>query len=238
MANYQVGEGCVLGENVEIGEGCVIGNHVTIHAGSRIGENVRVDANVVIGKQPMKAVTSATTDTSGKLEGAVIGNGCIIGTNAVIYAGAKIGNDCLVADFASVREDVTIGEKTIVGCRATIENKVTVGSYCKIQSGVSLVPYTVVEDHVFLAPWVTTANDAFAGRTEKRKELYAGPTIRKGARIGLSAKLLPGVEIGEDAFVGAGSLVTKDIPPRKVVYGVPAKIIRDVPKEELLENQK
>lgn len=237
MSNHRIGEHCVVGENVEIGEGSVIGNHVTIHAGTRIGKNVRIDDNAVIGKQPMKAVTSATTDSSNVLDGAQIGDGCLIGANAVVYAGCEIGDDCLIADFASIREDVTIGEKTIVGCRVAVENKVTIGSRVKIQTGVNLVPYTVIEDHVFLAPGVTTANDRYAGRTEKRKKEYAGPTVRKGARIGLSALLLPGVEIGEDAFVGAGSVVAQDVPARVIVYGVPAQVIRDVPKEELLENQ-
>jgi acetyltransferase-like isoleucine patch superfamily enzyme len=72
------------------------------------------------------------------------------------------------------------------------------------------------------------------GRTERRHELIKGPTIRRGARIGGGAILCPGIEVGEEAFVGAGAVVTKDVPPRKIVYGNPAKPVRDVPDEELL----
>ena len=237
MNSYQVGEYCVIRPDADIGKGCVIGNHVTIYAGTVIGEGVRVDDNTVIGKQPMRALTSATTVDSGNLAGAEIGDGCILGTNVVIYAGCKIGADCLVADFASVREDVEIGDKTIIGRNATIENNVTVGSRCKIQSNVHLVPHCVIEDDVFISPGVVTSNDNYAGRTEKRKDEYAGVTIRRGARLGVGCVTLPGVEIGEDAFVGGGSLVTKDVPPRTIVYGVPAKVIRGVPEEELLDNQ-
>jgi acetyltransferase-like isoleucine patch superfamily enzyme len=78
----------------------------------------------------------------------------------------------------------------------------------------------------------TNAN--FMGRTEKRLELMKGPTIRRGARVGGGAILCPGVEVGEEAFVGAGAVVTKDVPPRTVVVGTPARILRDVPADELL----
>jgi acetyltransferase-like isoleucine patch superfamily enzyme len=80
-----------------------------------------------------------------------------------------------------------------------------------------------------------TTNDNFMGRTERRHELKRGPTIRRGARVGGGAVLCPGIEIGEEAFVGAGAVVTKDVPPRKVVVGNPARVIRDVADDELLD---
>ena len=79
-----------------------------------------------------------------------------------------------------------------------------------------------------------TTNDDYMGRTEKRHELVKGPTIRRGARVGGGAVLCPGVEIGEEAFVGAGAVVTKDVPARVVVVGNPARVLREVPPEELL----
>jgi UDP-2-acetamido-3-amino-2,3-dideoxy-glucuronate N-acetyltransferase len=94
--------------------------------------------------------------------------------------------------------------------------------------------YTTVEEDVFLAPCVQTSNDNFMGRTERRHELRKGPTIRRGARVGAGAVLCPAVEIGEEAFVGAGAVVVKDVPPRVVVVGNPARVLRDVPTNELL----
>ena len=81
---------------------------------------------------------------------------------------------------------------------------------------------------------MATTNDNYMGRTEKRRELMKGPTIRRGARVGGGAVLCPGVEIGEEAFVGAGAVVVRDVPPRVVVVGNPARVLRDVPEEELL----
>jgi acetyltransferase-like isoleucine patch superfamily enzyme len=94
--------------------------------------------------------------------------------------------------------------------------------------------YSTLEDDVFLAPCVQTSNDNFMGRTERRHELRKGATIRRGARVGVGAVLCPGVEIGEEAFVGAGAVVVKDVEPRVVVVGIPARVLRDVPPEELL----
>ena len=97
-----------------------------------------------------------------------------------------------------------------------------------------MTAYSELEDDVFIAPCVVTTNDNFMGRTEKRLALMKGPTIRRGARIGGGAVLLPGIEIGEEAFVGAGAVVIRDVPPRAVMVGNPARQIREVPDEELL----
>jgi acetyltransferase-like isoleucine patch superfamily enzyme len=118
-----------------------------------------------------------------------------------------------------------------------VENDTTIGALTKIQAGAYLTAYSTLEENVFIAPCVVTTNDNFMGRTERRHGLVKGPTIRRGARVGGGAILCPAVEIGEEAFVGAGAVVTKDVPPRMVVVGSPARILRDVAAEELLENQ-
>jgi len=114
---------------------------------------------------------------------------------------------------------------------------VTVGALTKIQANAYITAYSTLEDNVFIAPGVVTTNDNYMGRTERRHALRRGPTIRRGARVGGGAILLPGIEIGEEAFVGAGAVVTKDVPPRTVVVGNPARVLRHVPADELLENR-
>ena len=130
-----------------------------------------------------------------------------------------------------------LGEGVVVGRGVCIENDVTIGAFSKIQSNSYITAYSELEEHVFIAPCVTTTNDNFMGRTERRHALIKGAVIRRGARVGGGAVLLPGIEIGAEAFIAAGALVTKDVPPGKLVIGIPARVARDVPEEELLENQ-
>ena len=122
----------------------------------------------------------------------------------------------------------------MVGRGSLVENDTTVGARTRIQADAYVTAYSTLEEDVFIAPCVVTTNDNFMGRTEKRLELMKGPTISRGARIGGGAVLLPGIEIGEEAFVGAGAVVLKASRARTVVVGNPARQIRDVPAEELL----
>jgi acetyltransferase-like isoleucine patch superfamily enzyme len=184
----------------------------------------------------MRAANTAVTKDEA-LPPCTIDKNCIIGTNVVIYRGSKISEKVLIADLSTVRENVTIGKATIVGRGVAIENKCTIGKYVKLETNVYITAYSEIEDRVFVAPCVATSNDNYVGRTEERFKHFKGVTIKKGARVGVNATILPGKKIGEDSLVGAGALVTKDTPPKKIVVGSPAKPLRDVPKDQLLENQ-
>lgn len=230
------GNFCVFGEQVKVGQNCAIGNNVIIHNDTVIGDNVRIDDGTVIGKLPMRAANSAVTKDDA-LPPCTIDSNCIIGTNVVIYRGSKIGQKVLIADLSTVRENVSIGKATIVGRGVAIENKCTIGKFVKLETNVYITAYSEIEDRVFVAPCVATSNDNYVGRTEERFKHFKGVTIKKGARVGVNATILPGKTIAEDSLVGGGALVTKDTPPKKIVVGAPAKPLRDVPKDQLLENQ-
>ena len=165
----------------------------------------------------------------------MIGAGTIVSAGAIVFAGSQIGARVILGDQSCVRERVRIGDDVIVGRGSLVENDTTIGSLTKIQADAYITAYSTLEEHVFIAPCVVTTNDNFMGRTEERHDLIKGPTIRRGARVGGGAILCPGVEIGEEAFVGAGAVVTKDVPPKKIVYGNPARIRGDVPAEQLLD---
>ena len=235
-AGTLLGEFCVIGPNVRLGSGCKVGHHVVVHADTVVGNDVRIDDHAVLGKLPMKAANSATTKEQ-ELPPLQIGELCIVGTAVVLYRGAKIDAKVLMADLATIRENVTIGRGTIVGRGVTVENFCTVGRYCKLESECYITAYSELEDRVFVAPGVVTSNDNYVGRTAERFKHFKGVTVRKGGRIGAGTVLLPGVVVGEDALVAAGSVVTKDVAPRTVVLGGPARVLRDVPVEQLLENQ-
>ena len=232
----KMGEFCRVGANVRIGEGCEIGSHVVIHDGTMVGDRVRIDDGAVLGKLPMKAANTAVTK-AGELPPTEIGPECIIGTHTVIYRGCTIGRKVLVADLSTVRENVTIGDFTIVGRGVAIENFCKIGRYVKLETNAYITAYSELEDRVFMAPCVATSNDNYVGRTEERFKHFKGVSVKRGGRVGLNATILPGVTIGEDALVAAGAVVRKDVPARKIVAGVPAKVYRDVPSEQLLENQ-
>jgi acetyltransferase-like isoleucine patch superfamily enzyme len=204
----------------------------TVYPGTVLGEGVKVLENAVVGKQP--ALSPGSTARREELPPTELGAGTIVSAGAIVFAGTRIGARVIVGDQACVRERVQVGDDVVIGRGSLIENDTTVGAMTKIQADAYITAYSTLEEQVFIAPRVVTTNDNFMGRTERRHELTKGPTIRRGARVGGGAILLPGVEIGEEAFVGAGALVTKDVPARKLVVGSPARVIRDVPEDELL----
>jgi acetyltransferase-like isoleucine patch superfamily enzyme len=206
----------------------------TVYEGTVLGEGVRIMENAVVGKQP--SLGSKSTAKRDPLPPARIGDGTVISTGAIVFAGSTIGANCIVGDQSCIRERVALADDCILGRGSLIENDTTVGTGTRIQAEAYITAYSTLEEDVFIAPCVVTTNDNFMGRTEQRKALMKGPTIRRSARIGGGAILCPGVEIGEEAFVGAGAVVTKDVPPRKLVVGSPARVLRDVAADELREN--
>jgi UDP-2-acetamido-3-amino-2,3-dideoxy-glucuronate N-acetyltransferase len=205
----------------------------TVYPGTVLSEGVVVHDGAIVGKQPV--LSPRSTASREPLPPAELGDGCVIAQGATVFAGAKLGARVLVGDGACVRERCVIGDDVVIGHGSLVENDTTVGARTKIQALAYVTAYTVVEEDVFIAPCVVTTNDNFMGRTERRHDLKRGPTIRRGARVGGGAVLCPGIEIGEEAFVGAGAVVTKDVPARAVVVGNPARVIRDVADEELLQ---
>jgi acetyltransferase-like isoleucine patch superfamily enzyme len=205
----------------------------TVYPGTILGEGVKVLDGAVVGKQP--SLSPRSTARREPLPPTRIGDGTIVSTGAIVFAGSRIGARAILGDQSCIRERVEIGDDVVVGRGSLVENDTTIGAMTRIQADAYITAYSTLEEHVFIAPRVVTTNDNFMGRTERRHELIKGPTIRRGARVGGGAVLLPAVEIGEEAFVGAGAVVTKDVAPRTVVVGNPARVVREVPGDELLD---
>ena len=205
-----------------------------VYPGTILGDGVKVLEGAVVGKQP--SLSPRSTTKREPLPPTQIGDGTIVSTGAIVFAGSRIGARVILGDQSCIRERVEIGDDVVVGRGVLVENDTTIGTLTKIQADAYITAYSTLEDNVFVAPCVVTTNDDFMGRTERRHELIKGPTIRRGARVGGGAVLCPGVVVGEEAFVGAGAVVTKDVEPRMLVVGNPARVLRSVSEDELLSS--
>jgi UDP-2-acetamido-3-amino-2,3-dideoxy-glucuronate N-acetyltransferase len=221
--------GLVLSPTAKVGEGVTFGANVVVHDEVVIGDGVTIQDGAILGKRPTLAARSSTPRSLG--EPLVIEEGAAICAQAIVFAGARICSGAIVGDQASVRERVRIGEGTVIGRGAQVENDVTIGARVRIQSNVYLTAFSIVEDDVFIGPCAMTTNDDAMGRGEI--ELH-GARLRRACRVGGGSILLPGIEIGEEAFVAAGAVVTNHVPARALVMGVPARVVRQVPESELL----
>jgi acetyltransferase-like isoleucine patch superfamily enzyme len=203
-----------------------------VYPGTVLGDGCKILDYAVVGKQPTLGPRSTTKQE--ELPPLELGTGTIVSTGAIVFAGTRIGARAIIGDQACVRERCDVGDDVVIGRGSLVENDSTVGDRTKIQADAYVTAYSILEADVFIAPRVITTNDNFMGRTEERHALRKGPTIRRGARVGAGAVICPAVEIGAEAFVGAGAVVVKDVPPQTVVVGNPARVLRAVPSEELL----
>jgi UDP-2-acetamido-3-amino-2,3-dideoxy-glucuronate N-acetyltransferase len=203
-----------------------------VFPGTVLGDGCTILDYAVVGKQPTLSPRSTTKRE--ELPPLQLGPGTIVSTGAIVFAGSRVGARVIVGDQACLRERCEVGDDVVIGRGSLIENDSTVGARTKIQAMAYVTAYSTLEEDVFIAPCVQTSNDNFMGRTERRHELRKGPTIRRGARVGVGAVLCPAVEIGEEAFVGAGAVVVRDVAPRVVVVGNPARVLREVSPDELL----
>ena len=223
--------GPLLGEGVKVGVDVGFGAYVVVHDGTVIGDGCLIADHAVLGKRPRLARHSSAGGEVGDL---LLGPGVSVGTGAVVFAGAGVGEGAILGDQSFVRERSSIGPGSVIGRGSVIDNDVSVGARVRVQSNVYLTAFTVVEDDVFVGPGVNTTNDNTMARHGDETPMR-GALLRRACRVGGSAVLTPGVEVGEEAFVAAGALVTRDVPARAVVMGVPARVVREVSDEDLLE---
>jgi acetyltransferase-like isoleucine patch superfamily enzyme len=225
--------GLVVDDDVVLPHDIEIGANVVIHAGVEFGAAVRVQDGAIVGKPVVLARTSRAELRPA--ERTSIGEGVTVAAQAVVVAGAAVDAGAFIGDQAHVRERAVIGGNSAVGRGSAIDNDVVIGERVRLQTGCYITAYSTVEDDVFIGPGVYTYNDNSMGRHEKGVGVV-GVVLRRACRVGGGARILPGIEIGEEAFVATGAVVTRNVPKRTLVMGVPAKRARDIGDEELIEN--
>jgi len=221
----------LLGEGVEVAEDVSFGAYVVVHDGTIIGAGCSIEDHAVLGKRPRLARHSSARGAIGALQ---LGAGTSVGAGAVVFAGANIAAEVILGDQSFVRERTLIGAGSVIGRGSVIDNDVVIGARVRVQSSVYLTAFSTIEDDVFVGPGVLSTNDNTMSRHGPEEPLR-GVILRRACRVGGGVVLTPGVEIGEEAFVAAGALVTRDVPARAVVMGVPARVAREVPEQDLLE---
>jgi acetyltransferase-like isoleucine patch superfamily enzyme len=223
--------GLLLGKDVQVGRGVSFGAYVVVHDGTTIGDGCVIEDHVVLGKRPRLAPGSSAAGEVSRLE---LGKEVKVCSGAVVFAGAQVQEGVILGDQSFVRERSLVGTGSVIGRASTVDNDVYVGARVRVQTGVYLTAFTIVEDDVFVGPGVITTNDNTMSRHSAEAPLR-GATLRRACRVGGGVVLTPGVEIGEEAFVAAGAVVSCDVPARAVVMGIPARAMREVPAEDLLE---
>jgi len=192
-----------------------------IYPNVKIGNNAQIGSCVIIGLPP-----------KGKAEGeleTVIGDNAIIRSHTVIYAGNKIGADFQTGHLVMIREENVIGDQVSIGTGSVIEHHIKIYDGVRIHSQAFIPEYCTLEEGAWIGPNVVVTNALYPLSPDAKSNLK-GAYIKKQAKVGANSTLLPGIILGENCLVGAGSLVTKNVPASKVVAGNPARIINDLDK--------
>lgn len=216
--------GPAVSPDARLGAGVSLGHGVTVHAGVTVGDGSTLHDGAVLGRKPMTSgnTTRPVPADPGPL---VLGAGCVIGANAVLYAGSAYGARVMVGDLASVREGCRIGDDVVLGRGVLVMYDTVIGARTRVIDGAVLTGNMEIEEDVFVGPGVLTVNDneVYLSRFGLAPWAARGPRIRRFALVGTGANLAAGITVGVGAIVAPGAVVTHDVPDWTIVVGIPAR---------------
>lgn len=217
--NVHIGHNCIIEENAVIGDDCYIDSNTIIRADVTLGAGGRVGANCILGEHCM----DFWLDRKRHVHPLTIGENALIRSGSILYAGSEIGRDFQTGHQVTIREQSKIGDHVSIGTRTDIQGSCKIGNYVRFQSMALVAQETVIDDYVWIFPYVAIVNDP-----TPPSEHMLGAHIRSFAILCTGATVLPGMEVAHDALVGVGAVVTKPVAPYAVVVGSPARRISDV----------
>jgi len=183
-----------------------------------LGRNCQVDPTAILGFPTGRRIPTTSL---------VLGDEAVIRSNTVIYGGSRIGAGLQTGHNVVIREENEVGDHFQIWNNSVVDYGCRIGNNVKLHCNIYVAQFTVLEDEVFLAPGVSIANDPHPGCPDSQR-CMRGPTIKRGAQIGVNVTILPFVTIGERALIGSGTVVTKDVPPNTVFYGAPGQPARSI----------
>jgi acetyltransferase-like isoleucine patch superfamily enzyme len=195
----------------------MIASTAIIHPGVKLGSFVTIEDFCIIGV----ALSDGSTPET------VIGDHAVIRSHTVIYAGNRIGDHFQTGNKANIRECNTIGNNVSIGTLTVIEHHVTIGNDVRIHSQAFIPEFSELQQGAWVGPNVVFTNARYP-RSPSVKNDLAGPVLEPNAKIGANVTLLPGVRIGRNSLIGAGSVVTGPIPANVIAAGNPARILRPI----------
>lgn len=235
--DYRIGANVRIGKNVDIRSNVTVEKDVTLGNNISLWDNVVIRSGALIGDNVIVGYRDAKPGQGLPVEPVVteIGEDARIRSGTVIYAGTKIGRDSMVGHNSVIRENTVIGHDTYVGSLTAIEGDTSIGDYVGIHTQCHITKFCDIGDYTFIAPLFVGANDqAMSHRRRTHGMHLLGFITEKYVRIAVGVTVLPGVHFGEGCVVAAGSVVTKDVPSYKVVMGIPARVVADAPRDEVM----
>lgn len=225
--NTSISNSTIIHENVTIEKGVVIHDYVVIYPNTIIRQGVEIWDHCVLGKPPTSP-GCIDREFKSKYEPLIIGANSILCPHVILYTGITIGERTMLGDNCSIREECSIGNDCLIGRNVSVNYNTTIGDRTKIMDNSHITGNMAIGKNVFIGMGIVTSNDNNIGKMGFDEAYVQGPKIEDNVLIGTGANLLPNVRIGKGSIVGAGALVTRDVPPNKLVMGMPARIIRDL----------
>lgn len=227
----------MIKKNAVIEDNVKIGAYTVVHSHAKIKSNVTIGSHCVIGHPSKKELIGIDhsyedpklKDLITKDPATVIGEGSVVRSGSVIYTHTKVGEKLNTGHYAIIREHTNLGEHCLVGSHTVLNGYSKIGERTRINTGCALPQSMRIGKGVFVAPLVSFSDNERAMPGEGNE----GAIIEDFVRIGIGAKILPNMTIGKGALIGAGAVVTEDIPQRAIVYGAPAQIKGYLKEEEL-----
>ncbi len=210
------GSSCVS-PDASLGADVTVGPFAVIHAGVELGEGSFVGAGAVLGEPTADFYHNPSYEP----QPCRIGPRAVLRSHSIVYAGSTIGDDFACGHHVTIREGSTIGDDVRIGTNSDVQGDLAIGAHTRLHSGVFVAQRSVIEDFVWIFPHAVLTNDPHPPSDTCTR----GPTIRRFAVVAANATIMPAVEVGEGALVGAKSLVRSDVPPATVVVGIPAQVV-------------